>query len=101
LGCATPSRSGGYDRNRRVRVECRSGLHPVLALLSSRSDNGFATNGTDYPTSDANGAASNELGLNFRMTCALSTRISDCTEFVSDRAIRTDNMLGVSLVYGL
>ncbi|WP_449312012.1 hypothetical protein [Paracoccus litorisediminis] len=35
------------------------------------------------------------------MTGALSSRISYLTEYVSDRAIRTDNMLGVSLVYGL
>jgi len=33
------------------------------------------------------------------MTCALSPRISDRTEYVSDRATRTDKTLGVPLVY--
>lgn len=74
-------------------------------LLSSRfyhriNDQFFITNDTDYLTSDANDTATNELGLNFKMTDAFATRISYKTEYVSDRATRTDNTLGVSLVYG-
>ena len=74
-------------------------------LLSSRfyhriSDNFFVTNDTDYLTSDANDTITNELGLNFKMTEAFATRVSYKTEYVSDRSIRTDNTLGVSLVYG-
>ncbi len=74
-------------------------------LLSSRfyhkiNDQFFITNDTDYLTSDANDTATNELGLNFKMTDAFATRMSYKTEYVSDRAIRTDNTLGVSLVYG-
>ena len=34
------------------------------------------------------------------MAESFSTRVSYKTEYVSDRAIRTDNTLGVSLVYG-
>ena len=64
------------------------------------NDQFFLTNDTDILTSDANDIAWNELGLNVRMTDALSTRVSYKTEYVSDRAIRTDNTLGVSLVYG-
>lgn len=64
------------------------------------NDNIFLTNDTDYLTSDANDIATNELGLNFKMTDAFATRVSYKTEYVSDRAIRTDNTLGVSLVYG-
>lgn len=64
------------------------------------NDQFFLTNDTDYLTSDANDVAWNELGLNFKMSDALSTRVSYKTEYVSDRAIRTDNTLGVSLVYG-
>lgn len=60
----------------------------------------FLTNDTDYLTSDANDIATNELGVNFQMTDAFATRVSYKTEYVSDRAIRTDNTLGVSLVYG-
>jgi len=74
-------------------------------ILSSRfyhrvNDNFFITNDTDYLTSDSNDTATNELGLNFKMSEALATRVSYKTEYVSDRAIRTDNTLGVSLVYG-
>ena len=64
------------------------------------NDQFFLTNDTDILTSDANDIAWNELGLNVRMTDALATRVSYKTEYVSDRAIRTDNTLGVSLVYG-
>lgn len=64
------------------------------------NDNIFLTNDTDYLTSDANDIATNELGLNFKMSDAFATRVSYKTEYVSDRAIRTDNTLGVSLVYG-
>lgn len=74
-------------------------------LLSSRfyhriNDNFFVTNDTDYLTSDANDTVTNELGLNFKMTEAFATRVSYKTEYVSDRNIRTDNTVGVSLVYG-
>ncbi|WP_323717612.1 DUF481 domain-containing protein [Paracoccus aminovorans] len=74
-------------------------------LLSSRfyhriNEQFFVTNDTDYLTSDANDTITNELGLNFKMTEAFATRVSYKTEYVSDRSIRTDNTLGVSLVYG-
>lgn len=74
-------------------------------IVSSRfyhkfNDQFFVTNDTDYLTSDVNDIATNELGLNVKMSDAFSTRVSYKTEYVSDRAIRTDNTLGVSLVYG-
>ena len=74
-------------------------------MLSSRfyhkfSDNFFLTNDTDYLTSDTNDTVTNDLGLNFKMSDAFATRVSYKTEYVSDRSIRTDNTLGVSLVYG-
>ncbi|MTH63597.1 DUF481 domain-containing protein [Paracoccus shanxieyensis] len=74
-------------------------------LVSSRfyhrfTDTVFVTNDTDYLTSDANDTITNELGVNFKMSDAFATRVSYKTEYVSDRNIRTDNTLGVSLVYG-
>ncbi|MBD9528615.1 MULTISPECIES: YdiY family protein [Paracoccus] len=92
-------------------------IDPVAETLETDSDTGvgylvssrfyhrfnetvFLTNDTDYLTSDANDTATNELGVNFKMSDAFATRISYKTEYVSDRAIRTDNTLGVSLVYG-
>lgn len=77
----------------------------VSYIVSSRfyhkfNDNFFLTNDTDYLSSDANDVITNELGLNFKMSDAFATRVSYITEYQSDRAIRTDNTLGVSLVYG-
>ena len=74
-------------------------------IVSSRfyhkfNDQFFLTNDTDYLTSDASDTATNELGLNFKMSDAFATRVSYKTEYVSNRDIRTDNTLGVSLVYG-
>lgn len=74
-------------------------------LVSSRfyhkfNDMFFLTNDTDYLTSDASDVATNELGLNFKMSEAFATRVSYKTEYQSERAIRTDNTVGISLVYG-
>ncbi len=60
----------------------------------------FITNDTDYLTSDANDVATNQFGVNFRMSEQLATKVSYTTEYQSDRDIRTDNTMGVSLVYG-
>ena len=75
-------------------------------ILSSRfyhkfNDTMFLTNDTDLLKSeDSPDIATNELGLNFKMSDAFATRVSYKTEYVQDREIRTDNTLGVSLVYG-
>lgn len=78
----------------------------VAYIISSRAyhrfnENLFLTNDTDILSSDAAGESiTNELGLNFAMTNALSTRVSYKTEYESERATRTDNTLGVAVVYG-
>lgn len=74
-------------------------------ILSSRlyhrfNDMVFVTNDTDYLSSDANDIITNEFGVNFKMSDQLATRVSYSTEYQSDRAIRTDNTLGVAVVYG-
>ncbi|MDO5614108.1 MAG: DUF481 domain-containing protein [Paracoccus sp. (in: a-proteobacteria)] len=75
-------------------------------ILASRfyhrfNENVFVTNDTDIlSSSDAGDAITNELGLNLRMSDAFATRVSYTTEYQSEREIRTDNKLGVSLVYG-
>ena len=74
-------------------------------IVSSRlyhrfNDMVFITNDTDYLTSDANDVATNQFGVNFRMSEQLATKVSYTTEYQSDRDIRTDNTMGVSLVYG-
>lgn len=64
------------------------------------NENVFATNDTDILKSDAALRINNDLGVNLRMTDTFSTRVSYLTEYNDSRAIRTDNKLGISLVYG-
>jgi len=75
------------------------------AIVSSRlfysiNENFFVTNDTDVLKTKAALRINNEIGLNVKMTDAFSTRISYLTEYNDSRAIKTDNKLGVSLVYG-
>jgi putative salt-induced outer membrane protein len=60
----------------------------------------FATNDTDVLKSDSALRINNDLGVNFKMTDAFATRISYLSEYNDSRAIRTDNKVGLSLVYG-
>lgn len=75
-------------------------------ILSSRfyhryNDMIVLTNDTDLLDSkDAGRTITNELGVNFKMTDAFSTRVSYRTEYQSEREIRSNNRLGVALVYG-
>ncbi len=74
-------------------------------IVSSRvfyqfNENIFATNDTDILKSDSALRVNNDLGLNFKMTDAFATRISYLSEYNDSRATRTDNKLGLSLVYG-
>ncbi|MDP5308072.1 DUF481 domain-containing protein [Paracoccus spongiarum] len=64
------------------------------------NENVFITNDTDILSSDANDIATNEFGVNFKVSDQLATRMSYTTEYQSDRAIRTDNTLGLAVVYG-
>lgn len=77
----------------------------VASIVSSRffygfNENTFMTMDTDVLKSDAALRVNNDLGVSFKMTDAFSTRVSYLTEYNDSRAIRSDNKLGVSLVYG-
>lgn len=78
----------------------------VAYIVSSRlyhrfNDSIFITNDTDYlGSSDLQDRITNELGVNFAMTEQFATRVSYTTDYLEDRAVRTDNKLGVSVVYG-
>lgn len=69
-------------------------------LFYSINENFFVTNDTDVLKSKSALRINNELGLNVKMTDAFSTRISYLSEYDDSRATKTDNKLGVSLVYG-
>ncbi len=64
------------------------------------NENIFMTNDTDVLKSDTALRVNNDLGVNFKMTDAFSTRVSYLTEYNDSRPIETDNKLGVALVYG-
>ncbi len=64
------------------------------------NENVFATNDTDILKSDTALRINNDLGISLKMTESFSTRVSYLTEYNDSRAIRADNKLGVSLVYG-
>ena len=64
------------------------------------TDTIFASMDTDILKSDAAMRINNDLGVNFKVTDALQTRVSYLTEYNDSRAIRSDNKLGISMVYG-
>jgi len=64
------------------------------------NENVFATVDTDILKSDTALRINNDLGINLKMTDSFSTRVSYLTEYNDSRAIRSDNKLGISLVYG-
>lgn len=80
----------------------------VAGIASSRfyykfTEAMFLTNDTDILASDNDTIATNDLGVNFKMSDRLATRVSYRTEYNSDPLPglkNTDNTLGVSLVYG-
>ena len=69
-------------------------------LFYAFNDNMFMSNDTDILKTDSALRINNDLGVNFKMTDALATRVSYLTEYDDSRAIRSDNKLGVSIVYG-
>ena len=80
--------------------ETETGYIVSSRFFYSFNENVFATNDTDVLKSDSALRINNDLGVNFKMSDAFSTRVSYLTEYNDSRAIRTDNKLGVSLVYG-
>lgn len=81
-------------------TETEAGVIASSRFYHGFNDNVFLTNDTDVLNSDSAFRVNNDLGVNFKMTDAFSTRISYLTEYNDSRATRTDNKLGVSLVYG-
>jgi putative salt-induced outer membrane protein len=79
----------------------------VAYIASSRffhkfSDTMSLTNDTDVLNSDTGTIATNDLGLNFRMTDLMSTRLSLKTDFNSDPAAtfdKVDNTVGAAIVF--
>lgn len=94
------------ENSRSDRTSFRGQDHGVGYIVSSRlyhrfNDTVFITNDTDYLSSeDSDDVITNQFGVNFQMSEQLATRVSYTTEYQENRDIRTDNTLGVSVVYG-
>ena len=59
----------------------------------------FVTNDTDVLSSDSALRINNDLGFNMKMSEAFATRVSYLTEYNDSRETRSENKLGVALVY--
>jgi putative salt-induced outer membrane protein len=68
-------------------------------LFWRMSETLFATNDTDVLKSDSALRVNNDLGFNVKMSDMFATRVSYLTEYNDARAVKTENKLGVSLVY--
>ncbi|MCE6960242.1 DUF481 domain-containing protein [Cereibacter sphaeroides] len=82
------------------REETETGYIASSRFFWRFNENVFLTNDTDVLQSDEALRANNDFGVNYRMTESFATRVSYLTDYNEARAIRTDNKLGVSLVYG-
>ncbi len=80
--------------------ETETGYIASSRFFYQLSDTVFVTNDTDVLSSDSALRANNDLGVNFKLSDTLSTRVSYLTEYNDARDIKTDNRLGVSLVVG-
>ena len=91
-----------YTRNVGEDSETEVGYIASSRFYHKFNDMIFITNDTDYLTSDANDTLSNSLGLGFRMSDSLATKISYDTDYdkPDNGDSVTDNTLGVSIVYG-
>ncbi|SDD76113.1 putative salt-induced outer membrane protein [Paracoccus isoporae] len=90
-----------YSEADNLASETETGYIASSRFYHRFNDMIFVTNDTDYITSDSAGdEITNEFGVNYQMSEQLATRISYSTEYQENREIRTDNVLGVSLVYG-
>ena len=58
------------------------------------------SNDTDILSSDSALRINNDFGVSFKMSDAISTRVSYLSEYNDSRAIKTDNTVGLSLVFG-
>jgi putative salt-induced outer membrane protein len=89
-----------YLRDGLGNSETETGYIASSRFFYEFSDSMFVTNDTDVLSSDSALRANNDLGVNFKITDSLSTRVSYLTDYNDARAIKTDNRLGVSLVVG-
>ena len=87
-------KDGTNDSNSELGVIASSRLYYAF------NPNIFLTNDTDVLKTHSSLRINNDFGINFKMTDVLATRLSYLVEYNDARAIKSDNRVGVSLVYG-
>lgn len=88
-----------YLENGLDQSESETGYIGSSRLYWRLSDTMFVTNDLDVLKSDSALRANSDLGLNVKMSEMFATRISYLTEYNDARDVRSENKLGVSLVY--
>lgn len=88
-----------YTENGLRQKTRETGYIASSRLFYKFSDSVFATNDTDILKSKSALRINNDLGVNFRLTDAFATRVSYLSEYNDSRATRTENKVGLSLVY--
>jgi putative salt-induced outer membrane protein len=88
-----------YLENGREESETETGYIASSRFFYQFSENVFMTNDTDILHSDSALRINNDLGVNFKVTDAFSTRISYLSEYNDSRAVKTDNKVGLTLIY--
>lgn len=79
--------------------ETETGYIASSRLYWRISETFFVTNDTDVLSSDSALRINNDLGLNMKMSDTFATRVGYLTEYNDSRASRSENKLGVALVY--
>ena len=60
----------------------------------------FLSDDTDVLKTNSSLRVNNDMGVNFKVSDTVSTRLSYLTEYNDSRAIRSDNKVGISVVFG-
>lgn len=90
-----------YTKTAAGKSDTETGYIASSRFYHRFNDTVFVTNDTDILTSKHGGdRVNNELGVNFKMSDAFATRVSYITDYQENRSVKTDNKLGISLVYG-
>jgi putative salt-induced outer membrane protein len=88
-----------YLEDGRDASETETGYIASSRLFLRINNSLFATIDTDILESESATRVNNDLGLNVKMSEQFATRISYLAEYNDSRAIKTENKLGISLVY--
>lgn len=88
-----------YLKDGNDNSETETGYIASSRLYWRMNETFFITNDTDVLSSDSALRINNDLGFNVKMSEAFATRVSYLTEYNDSRETRSENKLGVALVY--